>query len=78
MKTNNCEYRFYHGDVGDMDEQFICRCHPDDMMGEPIIGDMVYLPLDVEELDQELYIIKQRIVYDDCIEYFCKMYNWED
>lgn len=50
----------------------------DDLMGEPIIGDMIELPLNADISDQDLYIIKQRIIYDDCIEFFCKLYDWEE
>lgn len=72
----NGTYRFYDGKLDN--EQFICECDADDLMSEPMIGDMIELPIAADINDQELYIIKQRIVYDDCIEYFCKMYNWED
>ena len=47
-------------------------------MGEPMIGDMIELPITADISDQDLYIVKQRIIHDGCIEYFCKLYNWED
>lgn len=70
-------YRFYNGKLAD--EQFIGECDADDLMGEPMIGDMIELPIaaDISE-PADLYIVKQRIVHDDCIEYFCKLYDWED
>lgn len=73
----NGTYRFYDGKLAV--EQFICECDADDLMGEPVIGDIIELPIaaDISE-PADLYIVKQRIVYDDCIEYFCKLYDWED
>lgn len=73
----NYTYRFYIGKLAD--EQFICACDADDLMGEPMIGDMIELPITADISDPaDLYIVKQRIVHDDCIEYFCKLYDWED
>ena len=72
----NGTYRFYSGLLDN--EEFICQCNDDDLMGEPAIGDFINLPIGVGELDQELYVVKQRIIDDDCIEFFCKLYNWED
>lgn len=70
-------YRFYIGKLAD--EQFICECDADDLMGEPMIGDMIELPITANIGDPaDLYIIKQRIIYDDCIEFFCKLYDWEE
>lgn len=70
-------YQFYIGKLAD--GQLICACDADDLMGEPMIGDMIELPITADISDQaDLYIVKQRIVYDDCIEYFCKLYDWED
>lgn len=72
----NETYRFYNGLLDS--EKFICACDIDDLMGEPMIGDMIELPLNADIGDQDLYIVKQRVINDDCIEYFCKLYNWED
>lgn len=70
-------YRFYVGKLSD--EQFICECDADDLMGEPTIGDMIELPITANISDPaDLYVIKQRIIYDDAIEYFCKLYDWEE
>lgn len=67
---------FYRNRLGD--EDWICSCDMEDLMGEPQIGDMVWLPLDVDELDRDMYVVKQRYVGTDEISYFCKPYNWED
>ena len=72
----NGTYRFYNGLLDN--EEFICKCNDDDLMGEPAIGDMIELPIGADINDQELYIVKQRIIHDECIEFFCKLYNWED
>lgn len=69
-------YRFYNGLLDN--EEFICACDMDDLMGEPVIGDFIELPIAADISDQDLYVVKQRIVHDDCIEFFCKLYNWED
>lgn len=69
-------YRFYDGLLDN--EEFICACDMDDLMGEPVIGDFIELPVNADISDQDLYVIKQRIVHDDCIEFFCKLYDWED
>lgn len=67
-------YRFYIGKLAD--ERFICACGADDLMGEPMIGDMIELPIDADITDQELYIVKQRIINDDSIEFFCKLHEF--
>ena len=72
----NETYRFYNGLLDN--EKFICSCDIDDLMGEPMVGDMIELPINADIGDQDLYIVKQRVVHDTCIEYFCKLYNWED
>lgn len=69
-------YRFYIGKLNN--EQLFCVCDPDDLLGEPAIGDLVNLPVDADITDQELYIVKQRIINDDSIEFFCKLYDWEE
>ena len=72
----NSTYRFYNGLLDS--EKLICACDIDDLMGEPMIGDMIELPINADISDQDLYIVKQRIIHDDRIEYFCKLYDWED
>ena len=72
----NSTYRFYNGLLDS--EKFICACDIDDLMGEPMIGDMIELPITADISDQDLYIVKQRIIHDDYIVYFCKLYDWED
>lgn len=69
-------YLFYIGKLNN--EQLFCVCEPDDLLGEPAIGDLVSLPVDADIDDQELYIVKQRIIGDDRIEFFCKLYDWEE
>lgn len=69
-------YRFYIGKLNN--EQLFCVCNPDDLLGEPAIGDLVSLPIDADITDQELYIVKQRIINYDSIEFFCKLYDWEE
>lgn len=69
-------YRFYIGKLNN--EQLFCVCNPDDLLGEPAIGDLVSLPIDADITDQELYIVKQRIINYDSIDFFCKLYDWEE
>lgn len=69
-------YLFYIGKLNN--EELFCACDPDDLLGEPAIGDLVNLPIDADIADQELYIVKQRIINDDSIEFFCKLYDWEE
>lgn len=73
---NDYTYRFYIGKLNN--EQLFCVCDPDDLLGEPAIDDLVSLPIDADINDQELYIVKQRIINDDSIEFFCKLYDWEE
>ena len=50
----NETYRFYNGLLDN--EKFICSCDIDDLMGEPMVGDMVELPINADIGDQDLYI----------------------
>lgn len=45
---------------------------------EPQIGDYINLPLRANDLDQEVWIIKERIVWPDAIEFMCERFIWED
>ncbi len=47
-------------------------------MGEPNKGDLVYLPIDGNDDEQEMYVVLQKYVAPNEISYFCKPYNWED
>lgn len=38
----------------------------------------VYLPINAEEDEQEMYVVLQKYVAPNEISYFCKPYNWED
>ena len=70
------EYLFYQGKLSH--EHFLCSCAFEDLMGEPMVGDMILLPIGADIVDQELYVIKQRVIGDEHIEFMCELYNWED
>lgn len=68
---------FYSGKLGE--ETWICSCDELDLMGEPNKGDLVYLPIDAEnEEDRSVYVVLQKYVDVNEINYFCKLYSWED
>lgn len=67
---------FYRNRLGD--EDWICSCDELDLMAQPNIGDLVWLPLDGDDEDKTMYVIKQKYISDSEISYFCKPYNWED
>ena len=68
---------FYSGKLGN--ESWICSCDELDLMSDPNKGDLVYLPINAEDPDeQEMWVIVQKYVATDEISYFCKPYNWED
>lgn len=67
---------FYLGRLGNAD--WICSCDELDLMGEPNKEDLVYLPINAEEDEQEMYVVLQKYVAPNEINYFCKPYNWED
>lgn len=67
---------FYLGRLGN--EDWICSCDDLDFMSEPCKGDLVWLPLDGKDEDREMYVIMQKYISGDEINYFCKLYNWED
>lgn len=67
---------FYKGRLGH--EDWICSCNDFDLPERPNKGDMVYLPIvDDEETDRDIYVIMQRYIAKDEINYFCKAYDWE-
>lgn len=73
-------YRFFNGKLGG-ERGLICQVDPADPFSpytEPQIGDIVNLPFNVNDLDKEAWVIKQRIVWDDQIEYMCERFIWED
>ena len=57
---------------------WICSCDELDLMGEPNIGDLVWLQLDAPDEERVMYVIMQKYISDSEISYFCKPYNWED
>lgn len=72
-------YRFFNGCPED--SEFICKVKatdPEFPYTEPQIGDFIDLPFDVNPIDRELWVIKNRIVYDDQIEFMCERYIPED
>lgn len=74
-------YRFFSGRLGTDREKFICQIEPANPLcpyTEPQIGDIVNLPLGANDLDREPWIIKQRVVWDDQIEFMCERYIMED
>lgn len=76
MLENNVNINFYLGKLGN--EDWICSCDEYDLMAQPNIGDLVWLPLDGEDEAREMYVIIQKYISKDEISYFCKPYNWED
>ena len=72
-------YRFFQGKVenGKLIAK-IDATDPEFPYTEPQIGDIVNLPFDANELDREPWIIKQRVVWDDQIEFMCERYIMED
>lgn len=69
-------YNFYNGKLGK--EQLIDGFDDSYFLMTPEIGDMVQLPSNNDEIDQITYVIKQRLIGTDSIDYFVKAYNWED
>lgn len=67
---------FYRNRLGDGD--WICSCDELDLMAEPNKGDLLWLPLDGDDEDREMYVVIQKYISDHEIAYFCKPYNWED
>ena len=67
---------FYKNRLGD--EDWICSCDELNLMSEPNKGDLLWLPLDGDDEDREMYVVMQKYISGDEICYFCKPYNWED
>lgn len=73
-------YKFFNGklnhenglidEVGEISEFFPYT--------EPQIGDYINLPLKGNDLDQEVWVIKERVIWPDQIEYMCERFIWED
>ncbi len=70
------QLNFYRGRLGH--EDWICSCDDFDIADLPNKGDMVHLPVTGEIEDGQMYVIMQRYVAKDEINYFCKAYDWED
>lgn len=73
-------YNFYNGKLGkeQLIESFADEQSYNYFLTPPEIGDMVQLPSNNDEIDQITYVIKQRLIGTDSIDYFVKAYNWED
>lgn len=76
---NNIPLRFYRDRLGN--EQFIYETTSDMLMAIPDVNDIIELPIyDNNEdcsFDTDCYVIKQRYVSPNSIDYFCDFYNWE-
>ena len=72
-------YRFYRGRIenGKLIAQ-VEATDPEFPYTEPQIGDCINLPFDVNFMERELWVIKNRVIYDDTIEFMCERYIWED
>ena len=73
-------YNFYDGRLGRdrLIESFDDEAFYAYFLMTPEIGDMVQLPSNKDDIDRTVYVIKQRMVNTDSIDYFVKAYNWED
>ena len=67
---------FYLGKLGN--EDWLCSCDEIDLMGEPNKGDLVWLPVNASDEEREVYVVMQKYISDSEINYFCKLYDWED
>ena len=73
-------YRFFNGTLNHK-KGLICEVKVTDEFfpyTEPQIGDYINLPFDANDLDQEVWVIKERMVWPDQIEYLCERFVWED
>lgn len=68
--------RFYEGKPKDYNPRRLCNCYAIDFCDTPTIGDIIALPPNND--DVAFYKIKHRVIVDDCVEYFCELYDWED
>lgn len=66
---------FYNGRLGN--KAYICSCGENYLMGEPNIGDLVSLPFDAIDTEQDVWVIIQKYITSTGIDCFCKMYDWE-
>ena len=52
-----------------------------ELMAIPDIGDIIELPIraedDINSFDTDCYVIRQKIIYKNSIDYFCELYDWE-
>lgn len=70
--------RFYDGLLG---EECLLYEYPNTLISPfPLIGDMLELPLnnDINDINKDVWVIKQRMIEPDGISYFCELYDWED
>ncbi len=66
--------RFYDGLLG---EECLLYEYPNTLISPfPLIGDMIELPPN-NDINKDVWVIKQRIIEPDGISYFCELYDWE-
>jgi len=73
-------YRFFDGKLGGF-TRLIYTIDPSSEFApytELQVGDYISLPPDAHDFDQEVWVIKERVVWPDQIEYICERYIWED
>lgn len=72
-------YRFYRGRLenGKLIAE-VKATSPEFPYTEPQIGDCINLPFGVDFMERELWVIKQRVIHADMIEFMCERYIWED
>lgn len=73
-------YRFFDGTLNH-EKGLICEVKASSEFApytEPQIGNYINLPPDANDLDQEVWVIKERVVWPDQIEYMCERFIWED
>ena len=70
---------FYKNKLGN--ESFLFSTNSDELMAIPDIGDIIELPIraedDINGFDTDCYVIRQKIIYKNSIDYFCELYDWE-
>ena len=73
-------YRFFNGTLNH-EKGLICEVKESSVFfpyTEPQIGDFINLPLEANDLSQEVWVIKERVVWPDQIEYLCERYIMEN
>ena len=73
-------YRFFNGTLNH-EKGLICEVKATDEFfpyTEPQIGDYINLPFDANDLDQEVWVIKERVIHNNGIEFMCERHIWED